>query len=67
MQLQPVLGCTYKFYNIIFNMKHRLYIASGSAFPRKNSGCTPGREECGRNLRRKKRRRSGKPERGLAA
>jgi len=33
------------FYNIIFKIKHKLYIASASApYPSrvKNSGCTPG-------------------------
>jgi hypothetical protein len=44
MQLQTVMLCLrHDFYNIIFKIKHKLYIASGSApLPKKNSGCAPG-------------------------
>jgi hypothetical protein len=38
-----MLYLQYGFYNIIFKIKHKLYIASGSApTPRKNCGCAPG-------------------------
>jgi hypothetical protein len=33
------------FYNIVFKIKHKLYIASGSAPPVKNSGCMPGKHQ----------------------
>jgi hypothetical protein len=41
-----MLYLRHDFYNIIFNIKYKLYIASGSVpppppAPRKNSGCTP--------------------------
>jgi hypothetical protein len=46
MQLQAVmLYLQHDFYNIIFKMQHKLYIASGLVPPpppMKNSGCAPG-------------------------
>jgi hypothetical protein len=43
MQVQAVLCCIYSMiFNIIFKIKHKLYIATGLAFPRtvKNYGST---------------------------
>jgi hypothetical protein len=39
-----ILYLQHDFYDIVLKIKHKLYIASGSApppLPRKNSGCTP--------------------------
>jgi len=46
MQLQTLmlqLHLRHGFYNIVFKIKHKLYIASGSnpPAPTKNSGCAP--------------------------
>ena len=52
MWLQIVLCYSYiymaQFYNIVFRIKHKLCVASGSTTPlslppKKNSGCVPGR------------------------
>jgi hypothetical protein len=36
-----MLCLQHDFYNIIFKMKRKLYIASGSAPPTRNPGCAP--------------------------
>jgi hypothetical protein len=42
-----MLYLQHDFYNIIFKIKHKLHIVSGSAPPpRKNPGCMPGLAEC---------------------
>jgi len=41
VKLQTVFCYDVIFYNRIFQIKHKLYIASASVPPLRNSGCTP--------------------------